>query len=498
MDKIKISPVNIVIGLIVVCGILLAAIFYLLPDDGDTGNTPSSFIRKERVRTDHTNMIVGPFTDGPSVTRACLSCHPEVGQEFIHTQHWEWVGKAVNVPGHKEPLRIGKKNLINNFCIGVQNNYIKCVSCHAGYGWKDANYDFSKKENIDCVVCHDQSGQYAKGDYGYPRKGVDLVAAAKSVSTPGRANCGSCHFSGGGGNGVKHGDLDGSLTVPTERIDIHMSRYEMLCVDCHRTTNHQISGRSMGVSVDSENRVLCTDCHADDLHKDERINAHTSAVSCNTCHIPRFALDDPTKMTWDWSTAGQDLNIKDSHVYLKIKGHFTYQTNVIPEYYWYNGESDRYILGDRIDPKITSYLNYPHGNIHDRTAKIAPFKIHRGKQIYDTQYRYFHTPTTAGEGGFWHEFNWDKSLKLAEKATGLAYSGKYDFAPTGMFWKISHMVAPKEEALQCVSCHSEKGRFDWRKLGYEGDPIKRGDRKRLGLLDATKKTRAEGGRNGKI
>ena len=39
------------------------------------------------------------------------------------------------------------------------------------------------------------------------------------MATPTRLNCGGCHFNGGG-NAVKHGDLDSSLFYPTERIDV--------------------------------------------------------------------------------------------------------------------------------------------------------------------------------------------------------------------------------------------------------------------------------------
>jgi hypothetical protein len=44
------------------------------------------------------------------------------------------------------------------------------------------------------------------------------------------------------------------------------------------------------------------------------------------------------------------------------------------------------------------------------------------------------------------------------------------------------MVQAKEEALQCVDCHGERGRMNWEALGYDGDPIFRGDRRRMGLL----------------
>ena len=44
----------------------------------------------------------------------------------------------------------------------------------------------------------------------------------KSVGLPTRDNCGKCHFDGGGGNNVKHGDLDESLYFPQKDLDVHM------------------------------------------------------------------------------------------------------------------------------------------------------------------------------------------------------------------------------------------------------------------------------------
>ena len=74
---------------------------------------------------------------------------------------------------------------------------------------------------------------------GYPAEGVDLLAVAQSVGTPTRENCGGCHFDGGGGNGVKHGDLDESLIFPPESVDVHMGGNDFQCVDCHQTEDHR-------------------------------------------------------------------------------------------------------------------------------------------------------------------------------------------------------------------------------------------------------------------
>jgi hypothetical protein len=83
---------------------------------------------------------------------------------------------------------------------------------------------------------------------------------------------------------------------------------------------------------------------------------------------------------------------------------------------------------------------------------------------------------TAGDGGFWETFDWDSAFRLNEPNTGLAFSGEYGFAPTEMYWSLTHMVQPKEEALQCTECHGEGGRLDWAALGYEGDPMVWGGR----------------------
>ena len=93
---------------------------------------------------------------------------------------------------------ISHKNQINNFCIGIQGNQKKCTTCHIGYGWEDANFDFQNPVNVDCLACHTDSNLYGKGDYGYPLEAVDLLAAAQSVRNPTRENCGACHFDGGG------------------------------------------------------------------------------------------------------------------------------------------------------------------------------------------------------------------------------------------------------------------------------------------------------------
>jgi octaheme c-type cytochrome (tetrathionate reductase family) len=438
-------------------------------------DVPGPQLPKARAHFDHAPVLSGPFEKPQDVTVACLGCHPKA-DHVMKTSHWLWLGEEVQIPGRTGTTRIGKKNLLNNFCIATRGNEKGCMKCHAGYGWVDDTFDFSKRENVDCLVCHERTGTYVKGPGGIPTKQSNLLAAARSVATPGRENCIGCHAYGGGGQAVKHGDIDSSLLHPPADDDVHIGKHGFLCVDCHQAPDHQIRGRAFSVSVEDRNGVACTDCHARPAHHDERIDAHLATVACQTCHIPTYARKIPTKAWWDWSKAGDEKRPEDQHSYLKIKGEFRYEQDAVPEYRWFNLSVSRYLLGDRMDPSKVTPINLPQGSIADHKAKIWPFKIHRGKQPYDAGNNYLFPPITGGKDGYWTDFDWDQAFRLGAKASGIAYSGKFGFATTEMYWPITHMVASKDRALGCTDCHGEGGRMDWKALGYAGDPIKTGGR----------------------
>lgn len=473
------SPPIWLIGLVVILIVIIIPVVIFWPDTADAQDDPRAFLPKHKTHTSHVDLLKGPYETGQEVTQACLACHPDAAPQIMQTTHWTWESEPFEIPWREDPVTIGKINQINNFCISAQGNQKTCMTCHIGYGWEEyASYDFGNSLNVDCLACHAETSEYAKGYYGEPAAGIDLAAAAQSVRNPTRENCGQCHFDGGGGNGVKHGDLDESLYFPSENLDVHMGRENFLCTDCHWTQDHVILGRMVADNyvIDPAEQVACTNCHIDTPHQDERVNLHLQALACQTCHIPAMALKDPTKTYWDWSTSGQDLP-EDHFTYLKIKGNFIYERNFKPTYIWFNGNLEyRYLVGDKIDPSKPTYINLPAGNITDANAKIFPFKLHVANQPYDVNYQYLLTPITSGENGYWTNFDWDLAFQLAEKINGLKYSGQYGFTETWMYWPTTHMVQPKENALQCTDCHSEEGRLDWQALGYPGDPMVWGSR----------------------
>jgi octaheme c-type cytochrome (tetrathionate reductase family) len=426
---------------------------------------------------DHSEFITDEFNSPQEVTQICLGCHDEAAKQIMKTNHWNWLNEEFTSENN-EVVKVGKQNVINNFCIAVPSNYPRCTSCHAGYGWKDASFDFDKEENVDCLVCHDNSGTYKKipSGAGMPEENVDLLVVAQSVGKTSRNNCGVCHFDGGGGTGVKHGDLDDSLYDPEPETDFHMGVLGFVCTDCHTTNEHKIMGASHGSMAANQNHFFCTDCHDEEVHQSANLNKHVKAIACETCHIPEFARVIPTKNWWDWSAAGEDRpESKDEYgmeIYSKIKGEFIWSKNVIPTYKWYNGQAKYYQFGDQIDPSKPVPLNELIGNINDPTSKISPFKVMQGKQIYDSKNNYLIVPKLFGDGGYWKTFDWNLAAEKGMKEIELDYSGEYGFVETEMYWPINHMVASKDKALKCTNCHGKNAdRIDWKALGYEGDAM---------------------------
>ncbi len=441
---------------------------------------------------DH-KQITGPFNSPMEVTQKCLECHEEAAHDVMQTSHWTWELEQ-EITGKGKVMR-GKKNAINNFCISINSNQARCTSCHISYGWKDDTFDFTDKERIDCLVCHDATGTYKKpgpaagmpagytGNEKFDKKPVDLVMVAQNVGMPNRDNCIVCHGYGGGGNNVKHGDIDSSIKKPSRELDVHMAvdGQDFSCQECHTTESHQIKGNAMVVSPGGESHISCTDCHDEKPHAETLLNSHMDTISCQTCHIPSFAKEIPTKLSWDWSTAGED-RVSPEHdqygkaTYHKKKGDFVWGKDVVPTYAWYNGKGGAYLLGDKIDPDSITKLSWPEGDRNDSKAKIYPFKIHKGVQIYDSKNNYFITPKVFGKKGdpdaYWINYDWNKAAAAGMKATGLDYSGEYGFAPTEMYWRINHMVVPADNALKCLDCHGDNGRLDWQALGYEADPMR--------------------------
>ena len=464
--------------------------------------------------TDHSKLkpLQREFTSGPEVTRACLQCHTEADDQVMHSIHFTW---EFEQPATGQLL--GKRHVINSFCGNVVGNEARCTSCHAGYGWEDMHQSpLNAGVTPDCLACHDRSGQYAKTATGAgnpplapvpegtktitgaPARAVDLTKAAQSVGMPGRDNCGNCHFYGGGGDNVKHGDLSSALYDPPLDVDVHMSPQgeNFACATCHVSDRHTWSGSRYNITAvgggeparpgGPRRAASCQSCHTDAPHDANiiglKLNDHTDTLACQSCHIPAFARGGvATKTWWDWSTAGKldeegrTLAISDylesdgdhRHTYLSTKGDFDWGEDVAPVYAWFNGAVDYTTADRKIDPSTPVEINPIHGTPDGADSRIWPFKRMEGRQAYDADLNelvYTHVWGPDTDTALWTNFDWAKAIQAGMEAAEEPYSGNFDFVDTYMYWPITHMVAPKHDALHCGNCHAEGGRMD----GIEG------------------------------
>lgn len=429
------------------------------------------YSKKKKVSVDHSKFDVlnKNFTSPGEVTEACIGCHNQSHIEVMQSNHWNWERQEY-IEG-RGIVSIGKKNAINNFCIGVKGNEKSCGKCHIGYAVNEKLTGYTDEKNIDCMVCHDNTETYLKDNEqgGLPDMDIDFGNIARKVGSPKRSNCGVCHFYGGGGNNVKHGDLEEAMFEPTKEIDIHMGTdgSNLVCTDCHKTENHVMLGKIYSLSSMNRNRSTCEQCHTETPHKDEILNEHNLKVACQTCHIPIYAKVNSTKTEWDWSTAGKLKNGEPyeeddslgNHTYLSIKGSFKWERNLKPEYVWFNGTAEHYLLGDIITDTTTPLiLNKLKGSYDNRESKIIPVKIHRAVQPFDPVNQILIQPKlfadSKGEGAFWMDFDWKRSSEIGMKDVNLPFSGNVSFIKTEMYWPVNHMVSSKEESVKCIECHT--------------------------------------------
>ena len=444
------------------------------------------------------------FASGEAVTAACLSCHTEAAGQVMGSIHWTW-----QAPQAATGQTLGKRWVINSYCGAVATNEDRCTSCHAGYGWESMAEGPPKAETaVDCLVCHDRSGQYAKLEdqagrpalaplpatartiTGQPAQPVDLSLAALSVGAPDRESCGQCHFYGGGGDNAKHGDLSSVLIAPPKDVDVHMSKdgKNFACSTCHITRAHQWPGSRYAVNAGPQGEshgprraATCEACHGPRPHREAtvialKLNDHTDTVACQTCHIPSFARGGvATKMLWDWETAGQLKDGKPFMVadylqgngarretYVSKKGTIGWGEDVVPDYAWFDGQMIYTMHDDTIDPAGVVPINAMSGAPHDGKSRIWPFKRMPGRQAYDTVNRTLVIANLFGPGdpgAFWTGFDWTQAIAAGQAAVGRPFSGRHEFVDTEMFWPITHMVAPAADALKCGACHAPGGRL---------------------------------------
>ncbi len=135
---------------------------------------------------------------------------------------------------------------------------------------------------------------------------------------------------------------------------------------------------------------------------------------------------------------------------------------MIPEYGWFDGQMRYTTVDTHFDINNQPIpINAYQGTRADGSSRIWPFKRMRTWQPFDTGNGTLVYTHLWGDDtdAYWGNYDMGKAIARGMKDFGLDYSGKFGYLETVSYWPITHMVAPKENALGCRECHSDNGRL---------------------------------------
>ena len=328
-------------------------------------------------------------------TQTCLQCHEDEAQDVFESVHYQWLGDTpymVDGPAVQGKLDIG----VNSYCINITGNWNGCSSCHAGLGARPERISSqSQLENIDCLICHQESYRRVKVNGTYVPDSANMqmtmLEAARTVHKPTRVTCLQCHAKGGGGDNYKRGDLALAHGATGDRnFDVHMSLSggDLKCQDCHFTEQHRMAGRGSDLRpTELDREMRCEGCHTENdsltVHQNTVIGRHAVRVACQVCHIPNYARDAADTAAPE--TTETDRNWLEPHETASGAIHPTpiLEGNLKPEYRWWNGQSSSYLLYDdaAVDQQTGRIpTSRPLGSVDSGKSRLYPFKYKTATQ----------------------------------------------------------------------------------------------------------------------
>lgn len=460
--------------------------------DGATDGTDSDCVSGG---DSHSNLT---WSDYPT---ACLGCHQNgsAGDQYgdaFNSVHYQWEGTTpdmVNGPSLQGKI----SNAMNTYCINILGNWKVCGKCHAGRGVKPGEGD--TEANVDCLMCHNEA--YAAKRTRLPDSSMGpavdptvvpavpetdpaiLNSFVTNPQPPTKMNCLKCHAFGGGGNGVKRGDLANELVTNTSAsYDVHMdnSGANLQCIACHPFNGmHKVSGKGSDLRpTDYESEVSCStaDCHPGmDVAGGHTANGrpsqgdtHVTRVSCQACHVPVFGKS-PTETHRIWRTHHDG---SDAETCTDCPGHpdRVDESNLTPAMKPWNRLSDNYLLGD------VAVLNPDTGNTYQTSmpkglfgADVDLAEADFGK-LYPFKYKTSEAPMSddgliiavdtleylKGSGNIYTAI--DKGITNMKNAGVMASSDAFTqttgWVTTDTYQLITHGVEPASN-VECANCHGD-------------------------------------------
>lgn len=409
---------------------------------------------------------------------ACLGCHDggSAGDQYTHafnSVHYKWEGDAPDMVGG--PAVQGKIfGAMNSYCINILGNWGVCGKCHAGRGVKPGSGD--TKANVDCLMCHNEEYALARTRLGDGSMGplTPTDTMYNNPAAPTKTNCLKCHAFGGGGDGVKRGDLANELITNTDpNYDVHMnnSGANKQCIDCHSLEgSHKISGRGSDLRpTDSTVPATCTNCHtgmdSGTGHEDAGANRtdadrHVARVSCQACHISTYGKS-PTETHRIWRTHHDG---QDAETCTDCPGHpdRVDESNLTPAYAFWNGKNDNYLLGEvaTYNAATDTYrTSMPVGDVNADDAAV-------GGKLYPFKYKTSEAPISEENMiiavDTWEYLKVSGNINTAvnQGVTNMANAGITIADPNAWTWGtsdtyqlITHGVEPAA-TVSCDQCHN--------------------------------------------
>lgn len=417
--------------------------------------------------------IQGLFNTTRDVVVKCLECHRDKATEVLQSTHWTWKRERT-ING--KLVQYGKKDSLAGFAVDIASNPSRCLRCHISGNPGLEVLDKGGAAEVDCLVCHDTTGTYARDQTGGKLQQRDYETIARTVGKPGPANCLTCHFAD---CGLQASRQEGPA-VPADGLpadfDVHMTGRTggFTCQSCHVQGSGHSFARAMAQGFDTQPQIEgCVSCHSGTPHLLDTLNRHTAAVSCRTCHIPEYATTAPALISWNWIMTGKinpvQQTIAGRTAVLQNGNGLTMTRMIRPVYLWDNGSDMVYTRGQRIQRQELTYLQRPTGKMEN--SKISPFRVLYGTQLFDAKYRYLISPLLSPAGPeLFAGQDWDTIAREGMQAIVLPYSGQYGVTPTASYRRINHGVAQARDALGCTDCHGNGDRLNWQQLGYDRDP----------------------------
>ncbi|MCK5193725.1 MAG: hypothetical protein KAQ71_07940 [Desulfobulbaceae bacterium] len=406
---------------------------------------------------------------------ACLGCHDSgvAGDQYgdaFGSVHYQWTGPGTDMTNQPGTVQGKLTNAMNTYCINVLGNWGVCGTCHAGRGVKPGAGD--DVSNVDCLMCHNEEYALARTRLGDGSMGPATPADSMyQPATPTRTNCLKCHAFGGGGNGIKRGDLANELISNTDpEYDVHMNNAgaNLQCFDCHSFNGmHKVTGKGSDLRpTDFDSEVSCESCHNNDgnggwSHEIAGVRGepdrHMDKVSCQACHIPTYGkTHTEIHRTWTTHINGTDATTCDAAN--PCPGHPDHDSNtepLVPAYKFWNRMSDNYLLGDvaNISETGTYQTSMPQGDTGEYNGKLYPFKYKTSEAPISTDGKIIAVDT-------WEYLKVTGNINTAVaqgvdnmRAAGITVGDFDHWGTSDTYQLITHGITPAASITGCDQCH---------------------------------------------